>query len=600
MIASPEQLASRVQLYVQPGERVRQVFLAQGGPSPYAWVVMWLLGPFVPLRIVVVTDRRILLLRASRLSPARPKALHPVVDRLPLETWRTPLVRGTWCRIVLASHGLWVQRQFYPQILAVDKDLDGPSSTETSRSPVDPRGGGTANVLLPMGLFTAILGIWDASRALGDQERFLGALFALAGLTMLAAGICLLSSSWRDEWGRPLGILAGVAGLAVGAYFAASQIGFPGARFLGFWVGDSRVFWFGVVLMAAAALALWRLPRPDESATTNPTSEGGAASENGGSKRAKTVTTVLASVGAFATLLLGVVQFWYTNQYLPAKGGAALTATANIKELQPGDQTGRFRMFAVTMRVKNIGATKTQVLSSLYTVAGGRVAKADYSDHNFFSRAAQDTEGDQLPTLDPRVSRYAAQANYDLLKFGEVVSEGWYFEPAEEFSTQIIVSVPNEVVSSYQFLNLSMDFRVAKGNRLNPDFYGAPVHQAQLIAAAKRDHTQYIVTERPIRPLSQLQRLTRGTHTYASILDMRSFDLPVLISCIDDSRRFEAANDPAKLWYLCGSNNDLARQLQEFYGSSLMFMDLEQGIPRQRSKEQLQPPSSEELRPFPG
>jgi hypothetical protein len=190
---TPEQLAKRVQLYVQPGERVRQSFLGRGGPSPYAWVVMWLLGPFAPLRIVVVTDHAILLLRASKLSYARPKALHALVARLPRQTRLGP-VRGAWSRIIVGPDELWVPRPFYPQITAADEALDDSSGPETVRSPADPRGGGAANVLLPLGLLAAILGVWDASSALGDQERFLGAIFALAGFTMLAAGICLLSS----------------------------------------------------------------------------------------------------------------------------------------------------------------------------------------------------------------------------------------------------------------------------------------------------------------------------------------------------------------------------------------------------------------------
>jgi hypothetical protein len=202
---------------------------------------MWLLGPFVPLRIVVVTDRAILLLRASKLFYARPKSLHALVARLPRQT-RLGLVRGTWTRITLAGDELWVPRHFYPQITAADNALDNPLGPARVKSPADPRGGGSANVLLPLGLFALILGVWDASSALGDQERFLGALFALAGLTMLAAGICLLSRTWRDEWGRPLGIIAGAAGIGVGAYVAVSQVGFPGARLPGFWIGDSRVF----------------------------------------------------------------------------------------------------------------------------------------------------------------------------------------------------------------------------------------------------------------------------------------------------------------------------------------------------------------------
>jgi hypothetical protein len=488
---------------------------------------------------------------------------------------------------------------FLPQITAADKALDNPLGPATVKSPADPRGGGSANALLPLGLFALILGVWDASSALGDQERFLGALFALAGLTMLAAGICLLSRTWRDEWGRPLGIIAGAAGIGVGAYVAVSQVGFPGARLPGFWIGDSRVFWFGVVLMAAAAVALWRLPRPDEATTTNGTSDDDG--QDGGSKRAKTVATVLASVGAIATLVLGLVQFWYTNQYLPAKGGAALIVNGDLKELPPGDQSGQFRIFAVTLTVKNTGGTKTQVLSSLYTVTGVKVVAADkIDDGGFLSRAVPEVSDGELPGINSFASRYSSEENHDLLKFGEIVDEGWYFEPTEEFSTRILVSIPNDVAGSYQFLRLSMDIAVAKGNRLTPDLGESLVPTPQLLAAANQSRTQYVVAERPIRPLSQLQRLTRGAHAYASILDMYSFGSPVFNVCISNTKRFEEAGDPKSVWELCWSRDALAKKLGEFYGLTGASALDDFGLARSESTEQPQSQSRRGQRPFTG
>src|SRR4030095_14798021 len=113
---------------------------------------------------------------------------------------------------------LWVSRPFHPQIDAADNALGDPTGSGFVSTPPDPRGGGAANVLLPLGLFAAILGAWDASSARGDQERLLGIIFALAGAIMLAAGVSLLTRTWRDEWGRPLGIIAGAAGVIVGGY----------------------------------------------------------------------------------------------------------------------------------------------------------------------------------------------------------------------------------------------------------------------------------------------------------------------------------------------------------------------------------------------
>lgn len=563
---TPKQLVNRVQLFLRPGEQVRQAFLGQRGPSPYAWAIMWLLGPFMPLRIVVVTDQAILLLRASKFPYARPKSLHALLARLPRQQRLGP-VGGAWSRITVGSEELWVSRPFHSEVNAADEALGGPVKSEDVSVPLDPRGGGAANVLLPLGLFAAILGGWDASSAQGDQERLLGIIFALAGFTMLAAGVCLLTRTWRDEWGRPLGIIAGAAGVGVGLYFAVSQLGYPGATLLGIPIGRGRVFWFGVTLMAAAAVAIWRLPRPDSAATTHGGSLGVTdQGQDGGSRRARTVATVLASVGALVTLLFGFLQFWYTNQYLPGKGGTALAVTSNLKELESGHQTGMNRIFAATLKIKNISSTRTQILSSLYTITGVVVAEADKRDEPFFSRAVQ--ESSPLPAPDWRASRYSEEDNYDLLKFGDVVPEGWYFEPEEDYSTQIILSVPRETASNYQFLRVEIDLSVAKGSRLIPDFGGSRTYPQELVVNAKRDRTRYIVTEQPIKPLSQIDRMTRGTHAYASVVDLRTEKVPFFYICIDDAERFEEADNPRAVRDLCESDSAVENKLWESYGLS--------------------------------
>jgi len=585
-----EQLAKRVQLYLQPGEEVRQAFVGHRGPSPYAWVVMWLLSAFVPLRIVVVTDRAIRLLRASKLPYARPKARHALRARLPRQTRLGP-VRATWSRVKVGPEELWVSRPYHRQITAADEALNGSSGPETPSAPPDPRGGGAANVLLPLGLFAAIIGGWDAFSALADQDRFLGALFVLGGLSMLAAGICLLSSTWRDEWGRPLGIIAGVAGILIGLYFVLSQLGFPGDELFGFAIGRSGVFWFGVALMLAAAVAIWRLPRPDEPTAADTMSDGGAAAaQSSGSKRAKTVATVLATFGTAATLLFVFVQFWYTNQYLPAKNDAALALTADLNELKSSDQTSSFRVFAAKMTIKNISNTKTQVLSSPYAVSGVKIARANASAEAFFSRATPDVQdSENLPIGHPTASRYSEEQPADLVQFGEIIPEAWYLEPSEDYSTRIIVSVPKDAADNYEFLRLEMNVVVAKGNRLNPDYDGPVAYSPELVANVKRDHGRYIVSEWPIKPLSQLDRITRGTFAYASVVNLSSHEYPEYDVCFDQAGRFKQLSDPEKVWE-CQASDALETKLVNSYGVTGGSATHDFGLAR----------SSKPVRPFTG
>lgn len=117
-MAIRDKLRERVQPYVEPGEQVQQVFIAQTGPSP--WLMGLLGGLLIMLlmkpRIIVVTDRRIIVLRGGRFAVTQPKEQLAVLAR---QTTIGP-VKGLWTRTNLGAERMWVHRRFKQDVEAAD------------------------------------------------------------------------------------------------------------------------------------------------------------------------------------------------------------------------------------------------------------------------------------------------------------------------------------------------------------------------------------------------------------------------------------------------------------------------------------------------
>ena len=119
-----DKLRERAQPFLEPGEQVQQVFQAQGGLPPYLanlplfGALGALLQGAVVRRVIVVTDRAILLLDADKMNGTKPKAL---VSRLPRSTRIGPVRRGVpWTPIQLDGSRLWVHTRFQPDVQAAD------------------------------------------------------------------------------------------------------------------------------------------------------------------------------------------------------------------------------------------------------------------------------------------------------------------------------------------------------------------------------------------------------------------------------------------------------------------------------------------------
>ncbi|MFI9829513.1 hypothetical protein ACIHIX_17700 [Streptomyces sp. NPDC051913] len=137
MPRSAERVRAVSQGLLEPGERTRRVMLAQGGVSPWWRAGFFLVGAmafqlvpvggyagfrgalgglagvllanaFTSRRVVLVTDRAVVVLQYGRFGAVKPTR---VLARLPLGTEIGPL-SGTWARIELAGEPLWVHRQW--------------------------------------------------------------------------------------------------------------------------------------------------------------------------------------------------------------------------------------------------------------------------------------------------------------------------------------------------------------------------------------------------------------------------------------------------------------------------------------------------------
>jgi hypothetical protein len=115
-MALRDKLARQAAPFLEPGEQIRSIFLAQSGPSPYwsllsAWIVVFTAG----YATVAVTDRAIVVLRNGRLSGRRPKSL---LSRLPLQPLGHP--SGLWGKVQLGDTRYWVHTRFHKDVEAGD------------------------------------------------------------------------------------------------------------------------------------------------------------------------------------------------------------------------------------------------------------------------------------------------------------------------------------------------------------------------------------------------------------------------------------------------------------------------------------------------
>jgi hypothetical protein len=118
-MALRDKLAERAQPYLEPGEQVRHVFTGQTGPSPWFAALSWWIILFAgDYYVFAVTDRAILVMKAGKFVPTKPKSLEA---RLPL-TQIGP-VSGLWAKTETLGKRVWINKRFHKDVEAADAEL---------------------------------------------------------------------------------------------------------------------------------------------------------------------------------------------------------------------------------------------------------------------------------------------------------------------------------------------------------------------------------------------------------------------------------------------------------------------------------------------
>ena len=119
-MALRDKLTERAQPYLEPGEQVRQVFMGQTGPNPFlaaiSWLIILIAGEYF---VFVVTDRAVLVLKASKWVPSKVKGLEA---RLPRTTPIGPL-SGIWGQTHALGKRVWINKRFHKDVAAADAEM---------------------------------------------------------------------------------------------------------------------------------------------------------------------------------------------------------------------------------------------------------------------------------------------------------------------------------------------------------------------------------------------------------------------------------------------------------------------------------------------
>ena len=125
-MALRDKLATRSASFLEEGEHVEQAFTALAGFTPWLRALGGLAALLSKPRIVIVTDKAVLVLRAGRLMGTRPLEL---LGRLPRATRIGPLSGQVWMKTNLNGENVWIHRRFKKDVEAADAPLLRPPTT---------------------------------------------------------------------------------------------------------------------------------------------------------------------------------------------------------------------------------------------------------------------------------------------------------------------------------------------------------------------------------------------------------------------------------------------------------------------------------------
>ncbi|KNX36390.1 hypothetical protein [Luteipulveratus halotolerans] len=118
-MALRDKLAKRMEPYLEPGERIQSVFMAQAGPSPYWLFLTYLMFFWFRPVVIAVTDRNVVIVNTGKFwTTTFPKKLHL---RGPRMVWFGEQ-SGLWGSIQL-DEKYYVHKRFHKDVRAADAAL---------------------------------------------------------------------------------------------------------------------------------------------------------------------------------------------------------------------------------------------------------------------------------------------------------------------------------------------------------------------------------------------------------------------------------------------------------------------------------------------
>jgi hypothetical protein len=118
-VAIRDKMRAKAAHVLQPGETIQEVFGAQTHSAYLYLISAWILLILNSYRVVVVTDRRILVCRSGRLTTTPVKE---VLRELPRST-RIGAPNGLWWRTESLGERLYIHKRFHKDVNAADAAL---------------------------------------------------------------------------------------------------------------------------------------------------------------------------------------------------------------------------------------------------------------------------------------------------------------------------------------------------------------------------------------------------------------------------------------------------------------------------------------------
>ena len=115
-MALRDKLRNNAAHLLQPGETIQSVFCAQTTSAYFALISYWIILFTNAYRVVVVTDRRILVCKSGRLTMTPVKE---VIRELPRNTRIGP-PNGLWWRSESLGERLYIHKRFHKDVNAAD------------------------------------------------------------------------------------------------------------------------------------------------------------------------------------------------------------------------------------------------------------------------------------------------------------------------------------------------------------------------------------------------------------------------------------------------------------------------------------------------